>query len=166
MTLSSTFNYLQSLDYAYNILGWLTRVNDPTAGTYAVQSGDQLADLFSMGLDYESTANGAAAQYNGNIAAMQWRTYIGTTCGSRQLYRFTYDGANRLKTADQYFWDGSTWDSINNYSESGINYDLNGNITNYTRRGCRKTGLATNFGILGKTLEARSKPPILPPYTF
>ncbi len=125
--------YLQNLDYTYNIRGWLTGINDPTS--CATQSGDDLPDLFSMGLDYESTANGATAQYNGNIAAMQWRSNVNGSCLTRQQYRFTYDYANRLLTANHFTHNGTTWVNTNNYSESGITYDLNGNLKGYTRRG-------------------------------
>jgi len=144
ITYLQNLGYLQSLDYTYNIRGWLTGINDVANCT--TQSGDQLADLFKMQLSYNSPVGGGTAQYNGNISTMQWRTYIGTTCLAQQQYRFTYDGANRLKTADHYFWDGSVWDYANNYSESGINYDLNGNLSSYTRRGL-VSGTAT-FGVI------------------
>ena len=133
VTLNSVFNYLQSLDYSYNIRGWLTGINDPTS--CAVQGGDQLADLFIMGLDYESIANGATAQYNGNISAMQWRSNVNGSCMIRQQYRFTYDFSNRLLSANHFTHNGTAWVNTNNYSESSIAYDLNGNIKTYTRRG-------------------------------
>jgi len=141
--LIANFTYLQSIDYTYNIRGWLTAMNAPTS--CSVQSGDQLADLFSMSLDYESTANGASPQYNGNIASMQWRTNL-STCLPQQQYRFTYDFANRLLTANHYTHNGSTWTNTNNYSESGIIYDQNGNIKNYTRRGL--VTAPSNYGVI------------------
>jgi RHS repeat-associated protein len=143
VALGASFNYLQSLDYTYNIRGWLTGINNPAS--CALQGGDQLADLFNMGLDYESTANGATAQFNGNIAAMQWRSNVNGSCLTRQQYRFTYDYANRLLTANHFTHNGTAWVNTNNYSESNIAYDLNGNIKTYTRRGL--TAPAT-FGII------------------
>jgi len=145
-TPGTVYNYLQSLDYNYNIRGWLTGINDPVSATCVVQGGDQLTDLFSMGLDYESAANGATAQYNGNIAAMQWRTYIGSTCGVRQLYQFGYDGANRLTAANHRTWNGAAWTDPARYNESNITYDLNGNIKSYTRQGL--TSGASTFGTI------------------
>jgi RHS repeat-associated protein len=133
ISLASNFNYLQSLDYSYNIRGWLTSLNDPTS--CAIQAGDQLADVFSMGLDYDSNANGATPQYNGNIAAMQWRTNVSGTCQDRQQYRFTYDFSNRLTAADHWTHNGTVWTNTNRYTESNITFDLNGNIKTYTRRG-------------------------------
>ena len=143
ITVNSSFNYLQSLDYNYNIRGWLTAMNAPTS--CSLQGGDQLADLFSMSLDYESTANGATPQYNGNIAAVQWRTNISGGCQTQHQYRFTYDYGNRLMAANHFTHNGSAWANTNNYSESGIGYDLNGNIKNYTRRGLLSPG---TYGII------------------
>jgi hypothetical protein len=47
ITLSTGTNYLQSLDYNYNIRDWLTSINDPTPVTCATQGGDNLADMFN-----------------------------------------------------------------------------------------------------------------------
>ena len=131
VTLNSNFNYLQSVDYAYNIRGWLTAINNNAS--CAIVGNDNLADLFALRLDYESTANGASPQYNGNIAASDWRVNINGVCGTRHQYRFTYDFANRLKGADHYTNTG-TWVFTNDFTESNISYDLNGNILTYTRR--------------------------------
>jgi RHS repeat-associated protein len=132
LSLSSTFNYLQSMDYTYNIRSWLTGINDPTLCT--TQAGDNLVDMFRMSLTYESTATGATAQFNGNISSIQWNTHINGTCGTRQLYRFSYDGANRLTSAAHRIW-GLGWTDPARYNESNITYDLNGNLKSYTRQG-------------------------------
>lgn len=143
ITLSSSFNYLQSLDYTYNIRGWMTGINDPTS--CATQGGDQIADLFSMALEYESTANGGTAQYNGNISTMQWNTNINGTCGTRHLYRFTYDYANRLTAANYRARIGSSWIDQSKYTENNITYDLNGNLKTYFRRGHTGGSLIDNL---------------------
>jgi RHS repeat-associated protein len=143
---TSTYNYLQSLDYTYNIRGWLTGINDPTPSTCATQLGDNLADMFNMKLSYESLTSGGTAQYNGNISVMEWRTNVGGVCGERQLYNFSYDGANRLTAADHRSWNGTAWINPNKYNESGITYDLNGNIKTYTRQGA--TTSPTTFGTI------------------
>lgn len=142
VTVSSSFNYLQSLDYTYNIRGWLTNINDVT--TCTTQSGDNLGDMFKMSLTYESTATGGTAQYNGNISTMQWSTSVNTTtCSNRSLYRFSYNNVNQLTSADYLIWTGG-WTAVNNYTESNINYDLNGNIKTYIRRGL--TSGTSTFG--------------------
>lgn len=144
ITLSSTFNYLQSLDYTYNIRNWMTGINDVTS--CSVQSGDQLADMFKLQLNYDSPVGGGTAQYNGNISTMQWGTYINSTCLPQQQYRFTYDAADRLTGGDHYTNTSGTWTFTNNYTESNIGYDLNGNIKTYTRRGL--TTAPSTFGTI------------------
>jgi RHS repeat-associated protein len=71
---------------------------------------------------------------------------VNGTCLTRQQYRFTYDYGNRLLTANHFTHNGTSWTNTNNYSESGIAYDLNGNIKSYTRRGL--TTAPSTFGVI------------------
>ena len=89
---------------------------------------------------------GGTAQYNGNISTLQWRTDL--SCLAQQQYRFTYDYANRLTAADHYTNNlgSGTWVFTNNYTESNIAYDLNGNLKTYTRRGL--TTAPSTYGII------------------
>ncbi|HZH72547.1 MAG TPA: hypothetical protein VFD91_08655 [Mariniphaga sp.] len=96
-------NYLQSVDYTYNIRGWLTSINNPdnlaNDGT-----GDTYADLFAERLLYDdnSTVSNLTLQkqYNGNIAgAIIARRTDGTGTTTKSAYGFTYDGLNRLNGA-------------------------------------------------------------------
>jgi len=58
---------------ARSILLMFVRVCDPQCAVSQPLTGvEALADLFAICLDYESTANGAMAQFNGNIASC-WR---------------------------------------------------------------------------------------------
>jgi hypothetical protein len=149
VTTASTFNYLQSLDYSYNIRNWLTGINDPA--TCTLQSGDQLVDVFRMQLNYETSVNGSTAQYNGNISSMQWNTHLSGTCSQRQLYMFSYDAGNRLTAAAHRNWSGTAWTDPNQYNESGITYDLNGNLKTYTRRGLTAPSTFGDIDILSYT---------------
>ena len=74
------------------------------------------------------------SQYNGNIASLSWRAPLGT-CRDIQGYHFSYDGVNRLRGAT--FWERSSGAPTitDKYSEPLLNYNLNGNITTYQRRG-------------------------------
>lgn len=58
-------NKLQTVDYEYNIRGWLTKLNNPAS------LGN---DLFGMELKYNTAVDAlsANAQYNGNISAISW----------------------------------------------------------------------------------------------
>jgi len=75
------------------------------------------APLFAMNLYYNTTTN---KQYNGNIAYQFW----GVPGNLNNHYSYTYDQLNRLTS-------GVT--SLDNYQESGITYDLIGNITALNR---------------------------------
>jgi len=143
ITLNSGFNYIQSLDYTYNIRGWMTGLNDPTS--CALQAGDQIADLFRLSLEYETASNGGTVLYNGNISTIQWNTNINGTCGTRHLYRFSYDFANRLTSATYRARVGVTWVDQSKYTENTIAYDLNGNLKTYLRRGHTGGSLIDNL---------------------
>lgn len=115
--------YLQTVDYSYNIRGWLKSINDP----------DNLSgDLFAEKLLYESSESGLNSdyplQYNGNISAMVWNSVQ----KSKQGYGFTYDGLNRLTLGDYKYYSGG-WNDHAKYEEKNLTYDSNGNITRLTR---------------------------------
>jgi RHS repeat-associated protein len=164
ITAASTFSFLQSVDYSYNIRGWLTGINNPAS--CAIQSGDQLADLFSMSLLYDAPTSGLAAdkQYNGNISEMQWRTFnaTGSVCGQLNAYRLNYDKGNRLLNANHWTQTGAVWANTDNYSENNISYDLNGNIKTLNRRGA--TTNTSTFGqidLLSYTYDAANPDKLL-----
>ncbi len=116
-------SFLQSVDYSYNIRGWMTKINDPAA------PGN---DLFAMQLSYDQTispSSGGAAQYNGNIAEQLFRT----TGGTQYMYGYQYDQLNQLKKAQF---------SNNTYNEE-MTYDLNGNIKTMQRM---STTMVDNLG--------------------
>jgi RHS repeat-associated protein len=122
---------LQKTDYEYNIRGWLTKINDT----------DNLGnDLFAMNLLYNNTDGLDAAlsvdvQYNGNIAATTWLN--AGAPATLKAYSYTYDGINRIKTAN--YGTSADW-TVNNYDVGGpdagaIEYDANGNIMGLYRYG-------------------------------
>ena len=115
----------ETIDYRYNIRGWLTSINDPQVST----------KLFAMNLKYnDPTTTGGPATYNGNISEIIWRNG-----GSyKQSYKYTYDSLNRLKEAIYYNLDstkrnGRFTELIGGVAAKG--YDLNGNILKLTRYG-------------------------------
>ncbi|WP_316931942.1 HNH/ENDO VII family nuclease, partial [Chryseobacterium vrystaatense] len=112
---------LQSVDYQYNIRGWLTKVNNPA------DLGDK---LFGYALKYENPdhAVDAPAKYNGNISEFDWRTSTGNFL---RRYAYKYDALNRLKEAS-YREPTATLPVNDGYSEL-LTYDLNGNIQTLKR---------------------------------
>ncbi len=145
--LHSTDNGLtfkQSVDYHYNIRGWLTKINE--ADVAAVASGDATADHFGMELAYNNSLSGitSLASYNGNISAIQWSKGNGGTA-RRQTYTFGYDNLNRLKDASHFDYERIagvwSWNSNNNGYGENLNYDLNGNIQTLLRKGFKGAGM-------------------------
>ena len=120
---ASASNPLQSIDYTYNIRGWMTKVNDP----------DNLGnDLFGYAMKYNNPENTSLStgRFNGNIAEIDWRTSTVANDNKRR-YSFTYDRFNRLQQGI-YSEPGSSLINNNNYNEQ-LTYDLNGNILTLKR---------------------------------
>jgi len=118
--------FLQSVDYKYNIRGWVEKINDP-----AQPLGD---DAFSLELSFESPSSGSA-QHNGNISEMIWAA-VGS---DKQSYGYEYDKINRFKKAsyhneDKPLQDGR-YDEIVEGANGASGYDLKGNITRFKRYG-------------------------------
>lgn len=126
--------FKQSVDYRYNIRGWLTKINE--ADIYTLGNGETLPDYFGMELGYESAVAGitATSAYNGNISAMKWST--GTVGASNlQGNAYSYDAMNRLLANAHYKDEFTGWKKNNSFVERSFVYDLNGNIQKLTRRG-------------------------------
>ncbi len=117
---SNGLAHKQSLDYRYNVRGWLTSINDPD-----LSDGED--DLFGMTLHYNQMADNLnnTAMYNGNISAMEWSNQDHQNEGIQtRAYTYGYDLMNRLKAANHFENAAPT----NAYSVHGLQYDLNGNI--------------------------------------
>lgn len=131
-------NYLQDIDYLYNIRGWLTGINDTSA------LGD---DLFFLSLQYNDVTGieslGAIPQYNGNISGIMWKQADEDLKG----YGFSYDALNRLKTSSYGQGSGLTQET-GKFNESVGSYDLNGNILGLFRSGVWGTTTYSDFDIL------------------
>ncbi|WP_109300105.1 DUF6443 domain-containing protein [Aquimarina sp. AU474] len=117
----STVEGLQTVDYSYNIRGWLQGINDV---------GAIGSDLFSFAIDYNTGSN---PLYNGNISKISWQT---ANDNITRNYSYTYDALNRIKTGIS---------NDNKYNLSNVSYDKMGNILSLNRKGHTNTG-ATTFG--------------------
>ncbi|NOU62317.1 DUF6443 domain-containing protein [Marinifilum caeruleilacunae] len=129
---------IQSIDYRYNIRGWLTSINSSSLASSG-SLNNEVGDLFGMELCYNEYVSGlsgtADEQFNGNISAVKWKN---SSQSSIQGYLFNYDALNRLKKADYKYY-SSNWVNSANYDVYGnvsgkIGYDLNGNISSLVRK--------------------------------
>ncbi|MFY7671033.1 DUF6443 domain-containing protein [Tenacibaculum sp. MEBiC06402] len=117
---------LQTVDYTYNIRGWLEQINNTAS------LGN---DLFAFKINYNNTLHSATKLYNGNISETEWRT---KNDNQLRWYKYDYDDLNRIVKAT---------DNANKYSLPTVKYDKNGNITRLQRRGHRNSS-ATSFGLM------------------
>jgi RHS repeat-associated protein len=139
-------NFKQSVDYRYNIRGWLTSINNASLITDA--TNDDATDYFGMSLSYNTVdpdiSNGVL--FNGNIAAMKWSNYPGTGTIKQKAYTYTYDAMNRIDSST--FKEKTTfWAAAANsgFAETGYSYDLNGNIKTMQRNDRRGSGWMDNM---------------------
>jgi len=153
-TVSTGANAKQSVDYRYNIRGWLTSMNDASLAntTSTTKTNDDTGDFFGMNLAYNETTLGIGntGLFNGNISGMAWSNNLGLGATKQNAYTYSYDAMNRIlssafkeKTAS---WSAAL--SNSGLAESGFQYDLNGNIKNLTRNDKRTSG---TMDILGYT---------------
>lgn len=150
---TDTHKYSQSVDYRYNIRGWLTSINGAelvNGNSKNIDSLNDARDLFGMDLLYRGVNSefGNSSLKNGNISAMLWSKDLGLGSTKMLGYKFDYDGMNRLLNA-VYKTRSTTWENSSAFHEEGLTYDLNGNIKTLIRtdeKGIRIDSLKYNYG--------------------
>lgn len=126
---------LQKVDYAYNIRGWMTGINNDPTNNLVLNTNEK--DLFAFKINYNTVENcinyTGTALYNGNIAETYWRTASDNVI---RKYGYKYDNLNRLKDA-VYQKPGVTpaLTLVTNAYNENLTYDKNGNITTLKRNG-------------------------------
>ncbi len=121
---------LQTVDFDYNIRGWLTQINKGTTAN---------DDLFGFRINYNTPEYGATALFNGNISETKWQT---ANDHQQRWYSYTYDALNRIMSATS---------NDNKYNLSGITYDKMGNILSLDRKG-HLNSAASTFGEMDKLI--------------
>lgn len=126
-------NVLQEVDYAYNVRGWLTDINDVDALPFGL-----LSDLFNFRINYtvvEDHTNNpmtdATPLYNGNIAQTIWKNVFGDE--EKRSYGYAYDDLNRIQKA--YSRKGASLENKDDFTMWNGNYDRNGNLQSLRRSG-------------------------------
>lgn len=127
-------NGLQTVDYQYNIRGWLKAING------GVLTG---SDLFAMSFGHEEATN-TNPQFNGNLSRMAW---ISKTDLKQRTYQYGYDGLNRLLTANY-----TSAVVAERFSVFTTYNDDNGNIKTLNRQNLvsRNVNDIDNFGEVDK----------------
>ena len=148
ITLTTGASFLQSVDYRYNIRGWLTNINnrdltnnvpyyagvDPNADDPALEG----SDLFGMELMYDNhqSQSGSTPQYNGNISEVMWQTNNPAIADNGlRGYAYHYDPVNRISSADYRTYSNGWIVNQKDFSTDGITYDANGNLQHMNRKG-------------------------------
>jgi len=134
---------LQTVDYSYNVRGWMTAINDVN------NLGD---DLWGFKIKYNDSNDPSKRLYNGNISQTFWDSQSINSGNNpiSQHYTYSYDALNRITEAVE---------NTGNYNIGGINYDKNGNILTLNRTG-HLSQSATAFGymdILQYTYDSGNK---------
>jgi len=135
-------NNLQSIDYNYNVRGWLTDINNVnTLGSklFAYHINYTQRDgLETPNLDFPTYK--VQPRYNGNITETVWKAMDVSgqvLYSSPERQGYVYDGANRLKAG---FYQLPDNPAAKANSEIIENYDKNGNIINLKRTSSRIKG--------------------------
>ncbi|WP_160710867.1 DUF6443 domain-containing protein [Chitinophaga solisilvae] len=132
---------LESLNYDYNVRGWLLGANR----TYLAGSSQ---NYFGYEVGYDKPASSAPGnayatpRFNGSSGGVTWKS---KGDGVNRKLEFTYDKGNRLLSAPfLQNSSASTWDkSYIDFSTGNIGYDVNGNITALSRNGFKLGGSGT-----------------------
>ena len=66
-------SYQQSVDYRYNIRGWLTHINNASLSDDGGETNDEANDFFGFELKYNNPDHDSQ-QFNGNISQVNWKT--------------------------------------------------------------------------------------------
>jgi RHS repeat-associated protein len=139
-------NWLQSLDFKYDIQNSLTSLNDLV--------GNNADDAFGFDLAFNKDAGTSnTKRYNGLASAFRWND---DKTLREHAYNFTYDNQNRLTDGTYKAGTSGAYASVDRFSEKGIAYDANGNIQSLTRYQDDTVtpvdALAYNYGSSGNQL--------------
>lgn len=120
---------LQTIDFNYNVRGWLKGIND---------IGNLGIDLFSFKINYNTSEIGRTASafnelYNGNISETIWKTAKDVATNTTRGYAYDYDALNRIKYADLGVKTTGSYDLSSAYDLIVNSYDKNGNILDLER---------------------------------
>lgn len=127
-------SFLQSVDFQYNVRGWITNINN--SKLEIAGNNDDTNDLFGMDILYHEAPGGGFAtspKFNGNIGAIRWKIENLREGPTERIFGFTYDNVNRLLSTQYGEFNGANWNNNSNMFGENMTYDRNGNIATLTR---------------------------------
>ena len=135
-------NYLQKVDFRFNIRGWLTSINNSMLsndGGTTSSSGNNVWGETILYEQIDATGLTNTPRYNGKISEIKWQANdqfapTGSNPVRQRSYTYTYDSDDRLVSAQYAANGGSAWNAeIGGYNETVGSYDNNGNIRSLSR---------------------------------
>ena len=149
-------SFLQSVDYRYNIRGWVTSINN-SALTNDGAINDDSNDLFGMELFYNKplSVNNVSSNllWNGNIGAIKWKNTNLISTAKEKAFRFSYDPFSRLSNSDFATNSNGNFATDAGAYYNSYAYDRNGNMKALVRKGILGGAVQTidnlNYGYLG-----------------
>lgn len=114
---------LQSVDYTYNIRGWLSSMNNPNTA-----SGNGKLFGYELKFDKPSGTSPASPRYNGNISEFDWRA---SNDNILKRYAYQYDRLDRMKSAN--YQEPFATTPVNDAFSELVTYDTGGNIKTLKR---------------------------------
>jgi RHS repeat-associated protein len=149
-------NPIETLNYDYNIRGWMLGVNRSF-----LETPNNTSNWFGFELGYDKTSSKGyyayynTGQFNGNITGTVWKS-IGDQVARK--YDFSYDAVNRLTTADFNQQEGTNWTKADlDFSVSGLTYDANGNILSMQQKGWKATASVTIDNLVYNYMQNSNK---------
>ncbi|MEO8404594.1 MAG: DUF6443 domain-containing protein [Chitinophagaceae bacterium] len=147
---------IETLNYDYNIRGWMLGMNRDFAKD--VNS----ANWFGFDLGYDKANNNIIGsqtysnpQYNGNIEGMVWKS---KGDNEKRKYDFTYDAVNRLTAADFNQYTSSSFNKTAgiDFSVGNLSFDANGNILTMNQAGLKPGVGSSTIDQLSYTYQSNS----------
>jgi len=145
-------NYLQTLDYRYNIRGQLLTINNSTLANDGITNSDN-TDLFGMTYLYDGTDPNLAhdlPSYTGRISAVKWsykyNNGASTSPSNERSYVYAYDKLGQLNSALYAERASGSLPTVpfnanmDGFDETGITYDDDGNIKTLQRNASTTNG--------------------------
>src|SRR5690606_13450559 len=147
--------FLQSVDYRYNIRGWMASINNSQLNVNSANN-DETDDYFGMEFLYNNQESGLnnSTLYNGNISAIKWKG-VGAAGGGedQQSYKYTYDKADRMLTATSQMNTAGAWTKEAGVLNEAITYEHNGNIKTLQRNHRKHELNGTSVSYVQETVD-------------